>query len=104
MESFKLLYQGTLADAPAELFLVGPGQQAIIRHMQAVNSDEFNRTMTIWVNGTAVENLFLPPSRLLAGGYASFNGSLALEAGDSMWAEADEADKVALSIYGMVIA
>lgn len=103
MESFKLLYQGALDNSAEQIYQVASGQQVIIRHIQAVNGDEFNRTMTIWINGTDTANLFLPPSRLLAGGYASFNGTLALEAGNSIWAEADEAGSVAVSIYGMVI-
>lgn len=103
-ETFKQFYQGQLPTSPSQLFTAGTGKQLIVKHIQVINTDQaYEREFTLWMNGTGNQNLLLPATRLLPGGYGSFEGTITMAPGGSFYGSADLANKVTINLFGMEI-
>lgn len=111
--SFKKLAAETLtSDTGGSLSAVyeaPAGSEVLIKHMRIVNQTPAQKTVTMWqktgsLGGLDDDNyLVLPPITLEAGGWAEFEGTIIVPAGESIYANADSADDVNLFIYGLEI-
>lgn len=102
-ETYKKLYQGQLAASAGTLYTVPSATQTLIKAIKIVNTDTSNRTATLWHDGTAAENLILPECTIAAGGWAEFDGVIAMEAADTLSGEASTGSKVTVTVYGVEI-
>jgi hypothetical protein len=96
----KKLYQGTITDSAAAVYTVPGGVRAKIVHMRAVNFSASTRTLTLWHDGSADANLILPPTNILAGGWGEFDGTMYMEATDTLYAKASANTSITFTIYG----
>jgi hypothetical protein len=101
-DAFKKLAQAELAQAPSTttLYTVPAGVQAIIKHMKAVNSTAGAVTVKMWHDGTADVNLILPEVTLQAGEWGEWDGTMVMEAGDTLAGQSDSATAVTVTVYG----
>lgn len=100
MDSFKKFFQGQLTTAAAVLYTVPPTKSAIIKHMHIANPTGADRSFTLWRDGSADSNLLYPGIPIKGGGWAEWDGSMALGAGESIFGKADVALALTLTIDG----
>ena len=98
--ALKKLIQTQIAASPTTVFTNPADTQTAIQQMFLVNPTGVDRIVTIWHDGSADTNLILPPTTIVAGGQATFNGLIALEESDTIVADCDAATAVTLLAYG----
>lgn len=104
-DTYKKLYQGQPSSTATTLYTVPSGKSAIIKHIAIVNTATgSNHTIKMWHDGTANTNLILPVVTLVSGGFATFDGTLLMEASDTLSAQADAATSLTVTVYGDEVA
>lgn len=104
--SWKILGQVELTGAGTQdaVYTVPANTEADIKHIVAVNHDGSDRTLTMWVDGTADANLILPATTILAGGHAeNADVNILLEAAKVIYAEASAATAITVTIFGIEV-
>jgi hypothetical protein len=100
-DSFKLLYQGQLPITPAILYTVPAATSTIVKHMQINNPTSSGASIWIWRNGTANANVLYTSVPIRAnGGWAEWDGGMALGTGETLWGSASLANTITLTIDG----
>lgn len=99
-DTFKKLYQGVLPAAAGVLATVGAGKTWIIKGIALVNTSGADQTAALWDGGTADGNAILPPSTIVAGGMAQFDGVLTLAAASTLQGKAGAATSITITVYG----
>jgi hypothetical protein len=102
-EAYKKLAQ-TLVDATVEaVYTVPANTQAIVKHIVITNETGSTATVTLYHDGTANVNIILPTSDIVAGGFAEFEGTITMEAGDTLQAKSGTDDVLGMTVHGMEI-
>lgn len=104
-DSFKKVAQTQVAGSPSTstLYTVPASTQTVIRHIRVVNTAVNDRTLTLWHDGTADSNMILPPTTIKSGGWAEFDGTITMETGDTLIAQASAGASLTLTAYGLEI-
>jgi hypothetical protein len=99
-DTFKVLYQGQPGTTAAQVYSPGSLKSAVIKHMGFVNTTGTDRTLTIYVNGSAGTNLWKPAMTIVADGSGEWDGTLALGATDAIQMKASAATAITVTIEG----
>ena len=104
-EAYKILGQGELPAAAGVLYTVPGATEAIVKLITLVNQTAGALTVTMWIDGAADANLWVPPTfEIPANGSAEWSGSLALEAAITIrGATAGGANDITYLITGLEI-
>lgn len=101
MANRKIIYQGALnsTDVTTIYTAVWP---TTIRNIKAVNTTVSAATLALFHNGATAAYEILPPTSILAGGWAEWDGEIYLEKGDTLRIDQGTAAAITLTIYGEV--
>lgn len=99
-DTFHVLAQGQLPASIGTLYTVPAATTAIVKSMSLVNPTGGAVTASLTVNGTGNANQILPAATILAGGWADFEGTLTLAAGNTISGVGGSAASVTYTIYG----
>lgn len=102
-DTYKKLDQRLVNSTATTLFTVGSGKQVIVKHIRIVNNDTSARTIRLWHDGSNPENAILPPTSIRPGGWAEFDGTITMEAADTLVAQASVSSQVTVTVYGLEI-
>lgn len=104
-ESFKRLANLEVPAAPTLVYTV-PGSGVswvILKHMRVVSTDAGFRYITLWhtAGGAPTDaDLIQPSTRIDDGGWGEWEGTINLQPGDRIYAQADVANALSLALYG----
>jgi hypothetical protein len=100
-DTFKKLYQGQPGTSATTLYTVPGSTTAIVKHISIVNTASGStHTIRLWHDGTANSNLILPVVTMASGGFATFDGTILMEASDTLSAQADAGTVLTVTVYG----
>lgn len=101
-DAYKKLAQVELAADPATttIYTVPASTQTIIKHMTVVNSTAGQVTFTLWRDGTADVNLVTATVYLKAGAFGEWDGTIFMEAGDTLVGQSDTGSAVTITVEG----
>lgn len=102
-DTYKKIAQAQPGTSATTLYTVPSATQAIVKHIRVVNTDSTARTIKFWHDGNSDERVILPATSIRAGGWAEFDGTITLEASDTLSAQASVGSKVTVTIYGLEI-
>ena len=105
-DDLQFLAQVQLGTAAAPVFgPVAGGSTVIVRHMRIVNTNATtDRTVTLWHTGTTAADMILPPVTIDGGGWGEFEGTIIMEAGQTLYGRCTElAAEVTVTLYGMEV-
>ena len=102
-EEYKELDQRQMGTSDTAHYTVPTGKTAIIRQITIVNATAAPITVKLWhTNGAAGTDatLILPVTTILANGFATFDGVIVADAGDTIRALSNTASAATVTIYG----
>lgn len=100
-DAYKLLHQSQLGSSVSTLATVGSGKGWIIKSIQVVNNDSAARTFALYRQGTAASNIITPPNiSIPAGGMAEWDGTMALNDGETLRGGASVATQLTITVSG----
>lgn len=101
-DTFKKLGQAELAQDPSTttLYTVPASTSAIVKHITAVNSTSGAVTFKLWRDGTADVNLITSTITLKSDAFGEWDGTMTMEAGDTLVGQSDTASAVTITIEG----
>ena len=73
----------------------------IIKSMRVVNTTGTAATLKLFHDGTAAVNLILPFVTIAANGWAEFDGTIIMEAGDTLVGISGTDEAINLTVYGL---
>ena len=100
-ETYKKLAQGQLPSSAGTIYTVPSGTSTIIKHIRLVNTDSSARTARLYHDGTTDATTILPAASIEAGGWAEFEGTIVMEAADTLAGLGSVASQVTYTIYGL---
>jgi hypothetical protein len=101
-EDYKQLAQSLIGNTPTTIYTVPPNTQAIIKHIVITNPSGTDYWVKMWSTGSSDVNLILGQVTLDAnGGRAEFDGSITLDAADTLIVEAEIGATLAVTVHGM---
>ena len=98
--TYKKLAQAQMGTSVATRYTVPGGTTTIVKHIRLVNPTGTARTAALWHDGVGDAQAILPPATIPAGGWAEFDGTIIMEAGDTLSDQADAASAITITIYG----
>ena len=103
--SYKKLGQATLTGGGVQdvLYTVPVATETIVKQMTVVNFSGAIATIEIWQGGLVDANMIQPSVSFPAGGFATFDGVITMEAGETIVAEASAAASFTVTVYGAEI-
>lgn len=101
--TYKKLAQVQAPNSVGAIYTVPASTQTIIKHIRVVNTSGGAVTIKLWHDGTTDSNTILPAVSIAAGEWAEFDGTILMEASDTLQAEASAATSITLTIYGLEI-
>jgi hypothetical protein len=102
--TYKVLGQGQLPAATAALVTVPAGHQYIIKQVRLVNpTGGTDRTVALYVNGSAAANQIFPTTNLVAGTLLDDVGTITLNAAETLQGVAAAATEITYTIFGLDI-
>lgn len=102
--TYKKLAQAELTGGNDTLYTVPGSTETIVSHIRIVNTDSSDRTVKLWHDGTTDPYVILPSATVLAGGWAEFDGTILMEAADTLVALGSAASALTVTVYGTEIA
>jgi len=102
-ETYKKLGQGQLGTSVAVLYTVPADTSAIVKKIVLVNNDSEDLTVELNHDGDTEATRILPPITIDAGGWAEFDGSICMEAADTLQGKGEQATEITYTIYGLEI-
>lgn len=99
-ESYKQLFQGTIAAGATTYYTVPALTQTIVKHISIVNPSGADAWVKLWTSGTTDADLVLPQVSIDAGGWSEFDGTMTLSAGDIVAAQSQTAGVLTMTIHG----
>jgi len=99
--TYKKLYQGQPTSSIAALYTVPVSTATRITYISVTNTTVTDRTFELYHDGSAATNNILPPSTIVAGGFAEFEGGLLMEAADTLQGKASVSATLTVTIYGI---
>ena len=100
-ETYKKLAQGQLPSSAGTLYTVPANTSTIVKHIRIVNTDSSARTARLYHDGTTDATTILPAVSIEAGGWAEFEGTIVMEAADTLSGLGSVASQVTYTVYGM---
>ena len=100
-ETYKKLVQELVDNSNDTLLTVAANTTVIIRSMRAVNTTGTAATLKLFPDGTAAVNLILPFVTIAANGWAEFDGTIIMEAGDTLVGISGTDEAINLTVYGL---
>ena len=102
--TYKVLAQGQLSNVAGVLLTVPAGHQYIIKQIRLVNATGgTNRTVQLYVNGTAAANSIYPSTTLAAGTLLDDVGTITLNAAETLQGVAAAATEITFTVCGLDI-
>ena len=83
-ETYKKLAQELVDNSNDTLLTVAANTTVIIKSMRAVNTTGTAATLKLFHDGTAAVNMILPFVTIAANGWAEFDGTIIMEAADTL--------------------
>ena len=102
-ETYKKLAQGQMGTSSGTLYTVPSSTTAIIKYISLTNNTGTARTAQLFHDGTAATNSILPAVSIVAGGWAEFEGTIIMEAADTLAGDAEAATAISYTVYGLEI-
>jgi hypothetical protein len=101
-DAYKKLAQVELAQDPATttIYTVPGATQTIVKHMTVVNSTGGPVTFKLWRDGVADVNLITVEVILKSGAFGEWDGTIFMEAGDTLVGQSDTASAVTITVDG----
>lgn len=97
-DTYKVLAQAEVATSPGALYTVPGSTEAIIKHIDVVCTSAAK--LKLWIGGAADANVILPEVSFATGEFAQWDGTLALEAGQTIQGDSDVATAITVTISG----
>ncbi len=97
-DTYKVLSQSEVGTASAALYTVPASTEAIIKHIDVVCT--LGDTLQLWVGGAADANVILPKVTFATDEFAQWDGTLVLEAAQTINGDATTAGRMTVTIYG----
>ena len=102
-ESYKRIYQGQLTTSATAVYTVPSATDTIIKSIRIANTTANSTTVKLWNGGSGDANVILPAVTIDAGGFAEFDGTLTMNAADTLHAQAGANSTLTMSVYGVEI-
>ena len=102
-EAYKKLGQGQLPTTTAAIYTVPGSTEAIVKHMRFVNNDTEDLTFSLYHDGDTEAVCILPTATIEAGGWAEWDGTLVMEAADTLQGKASQATEITYTVYGLEV-
>ena len=104
-ETYKKLAQGQLATSVGQLYACPANTTTIVRHIRLVNTDSAIHSVTLHhidsgVTPSGATNI-LNAVNLAAGGWAEFDGTIIMEAADTLIGISGTQNVINLTVYGL---
>ena len=100
-ETYKKLVQELVDNSNDTLLTVASNTTVIIRSMSAVNTTGTAATLKLFHDGTAAVNMILPFVTIEGNGWAEFDGTIIMEAGDTLIGISGTDEVINLTVYGL---
>ena len=100
-ETYKKLIQELVDDSNDTLLTVAANTTVIIKSMKAVNTTGTAAALKLFHDGTAAVNLILPAVSIAANGWAEFEGTIIMEAADTLVGISGTDEAINLTVYGL---
>ena len=100
-ETYKKLVQELVDNSNDTLLTVAANTTVIIRSMRAVNTTGTAATLKLFHYGTAAVNIMLPFVTIEGNGSAAFDGTIIMEAGDTLIGISGTDEVINLTVYGL---
>ena len=100
-ETYKKLVQELVDDGNDTLLTVAANTTVIIKSMRAVNTTGPAATLKLFHDGTATANIILPFVTIAANGWAEFDGTIIMEAADTLVGISGTDEAINLTVYGL---
>lgn len=106
---YRVLYQGQISTSSGVAYTPSGSSQAIVKTMRIVNTNTASgASISLWqlpssVATTSAPYAILPATTIDAGGFAEFEGTMTMENGQKIVAQAGLASSITLTIYGLEI-
>ena len=100
-ETYKKLVQELVDNSNDTLLTVAADTTVIIKSMRAVNTTGTAATLKLFHDGTAAVNLILPFVNIAANGWAEFDGTIIMEANDTLVGISGTDEAINLTVYGL---
>lgn len=99
-DAYKKLYQGQLAASVATIYTVPAATSAIIKHIAVVNRTGNAVTFQLWRDGTTDAFAFTAVMPLAPNGMADWDGTFAMNTGETLAGAASSAAGITVTIDG----
>lgn len=99
--TYKKLAQAQPGTAIAALYTVPALTVAIVKHIRISNAGAAAATIEFYHDGAVAANQILPPISLAVGEWAEFDGTILMEAADTLQAKASVAATLTATVYGL---
>ena len=100
-ETYKKLIQELVDETNDTFITVDSNTTVIIKSMRAVNTTGTAATLKLFHDGTAAVNLILPFVTIAANGWGEFEGSIIMEAADTLVGISGTDAAINLTVYGL---
>ena len=100
-ETYKKLVQELVDNSNDTLLTVADNTTVIIKSMKAVNTTGTAATLKLCHDGTAAVNMILPFVTIAANGWAEFDGTIIMEAADTLVGISGTDEAINLTGYGV---
>ena len=100
-ETYKTLAQETVDNSNDTIYTAPSNTTTIIRSMRAVNTTGTAATLKLFHGGTATANIILPFVTIEASGWAEFDGTIIMEATDTLVGISSVDEAINLTVYGL---
>ena len=102
-DNFKLLHQSQLSTTAGALYTVPANHETIVKNITVVNNDTealwftlFHTTGTTYSEATTI----IPEATIVAGGWAEWEGSMAMDASDVLGGDGEQASELTITVWG----
>lgn len=100
-EAYKKLAQTQPGTSVATAYTVPGATSVIVKHIRAVNVSASPTTIKLFHDGSGDANVILPAITLGPGEFLEWDGTLLMEAADTLQAQAGAATAITLTVYGI---
>ena len=104
-DNFKILDQVQLAATATTIYGAIPANhETIVKSIHVVNNHSSAVTVNLFIadgaNTTTEPTTILPPVSMAAGSFATYEGTITMEAGDYLRGIAGTADQITVTVFG----
>jgi hypothetical protein len=101
-DTVKKLGQMELTGGTDTVYTVPGVTSTLVKHMSIVNTSTVSgSTVRLWHDGSSNVNLIMPAITIAAGEWAEFEGTITMETGDTLKAEAQIGNVITITVHGV---